>query len=64
MKNRNIVLLILIAIVAYIILKRSGKLSMFVDPMMMMKPADQRVDSVADIAVESGACGFRPQMTA
>ena len=64
MKKSNVILAIIIAVLAYMVAKRSGKLSMFTDPMMMKKPADQRIDSVADIAVESGACGFRPQMTA
>jgi hypothetical protein len=64
MKKSNVIILIIIAILAYLVAKRSGKLSMFSDPMIMKKPVGQRVDSVADIAVESGACGFMPQMNA
>lgn len=62
MKKSDVIMLIVIAVLAYLVAKRSGKLSMY-GP-MRQQMAGGNANSVADVAAESGACGFMPQMNA
>lgn len=61
MKKYNAIVLILLVILAYYMVSRSGKLSMF-DGLKPVFGGDKKINSVADIAVESGACGLAPQL--